>query len=340
MDIEELDRWFSREQRDKLGTILMKRVGITRTRTECFLRLWVYLLVKQKRESDARIKPPLTKLELLIKEVSCTHREAAELFYCDRERGSDRAAGMMLDKLAALRLIKKSFDGNTSNIEIQPISEILEASYIEVPIQLQIDLFNPRCDAILVATLLSTNYHWLNRSSENVQTIAKRLRFWASQYPNGMRVLRRTDNLNPVGFYCLYPVRDTSEKNFSIPSTKVFTLASKDPDFEPFEMAAPGDKNCLSIFIRSWTIDSAFLQNYRVAFIEDTQQVLQQMLKDFPNLCDIYTLMIHPSYEELAQALGFHKTIGDTQSIYWMYLAVDRFLALNVKAILDSKRNS
>jgi hypothetical protein len=137
-----------------------------------------------------------------------------------------------------------------------------------------------------------------------------RLRLWASQYPKEMRVLRRCDNLNPVGFYCLYPVRDVSEKNFSIPSAKVFTLALKELDFEPFEMAVPGDKNCLSIFICSWAIDFAYLQDYRVAFIEDAQQVLKQMLEDFPNLCDIYTLMIHPSYEELAQALGFHKRLA------------------------------
>jgi hypothetical protein len=54
------------------------------------------------------------------------------------------------------------------------------------------------------------------------------------------------------------------------------------------------------------------------------------MQHDFPNLCDLHTLIIHPSYEEMAAALGFQKTIQDNKlSIYWMYLAVDRFLALS-----------
>jgi len=87
-----------------------------------FVRLWVYLSVKQLQESQPRLKPPLAKLELPATEVQCTHREAAELFYCDSDRGSDRAAGMMLDKLAALGLIKKHFDGNATAIEIQPVS--------------------------------------------------------------------------------------------------------------------------------------------------------------------------------------------------------------------------
>ena len=59
------------------------------------------------------------------------------------------------------------------------------------------------------------------------------------------------------------------------------------------------------------------------------------MQKDSPNLCDLYTLIIHPSYEKMSYAVGFQKTSSDSQlSVYWMYLALDRFLALDIKEAL------
>ncbi|MEG4341753.1 hypothetical protein QUB70_00505 [Microcoleus sp. A003_D6] len=335
MDFEEINVWYSQSQRRTAVSLLMKRVGVTRTRAECLIRLWIYLLVKQLQENQPRIKPPLAKLELPATEVQCTHREAAELFYCDSDRGSDRAAGMMLDKLAALGLIKKHFDGNTTEIEIQPISEILNISEPQKPVQLQLDDFNPRCDAIPVANLLATNYNWMNRSTNAVPyKIVKILRLLASQYSKGMRVLRRSDNLNPVGFYLLYPTATESEVNFFNDPSKSLHLSSIS-DIDPFNMALPGDPNCQSVFVRSWMIDPHYLSEYRITFLEDSQKILAQMQTDFPNLCDLYTLMIHPMYEKQALAFGFHKTSSDSQlSVYWMYLALDRFLALNIKEAL------
>lgn len=335
MDIAKLDAWYCQSQRRTAVSLLMKRVGVTRTRAECFIRLWVYLSVKQLQESQPRIKPPLAKLEWLETEVQCTHREAAELFYCDSDRGSDRAAGMMLDKLEALGLIKKYFDGNATAIQIQPVSEILKVAEPQQPVQLQLDNFNPRCDAILVANLLATNYNWMNRNTNAVpQKIAKILRLLASQYSKGMRVLRRCDNLNPVGFYLLYPTATESEVNFFNAPSKSLHLSSIS-DIDPFNMALPGDQNCQSVFVRSWMIDPQYLSEYRITFLEDTQRVLVEMQTDFPNLCDLYTLMIHPMYEKQAQALGFHQTSCDSQlSVYWMYLALDRFLALDIKEAL------
>jgi len=335
MDFAQLNAWYSQSQRRTAVSLLMKRVGVTRTRAECFVRLWIYLLVKQLQESQPRIKPPLAKLELLETEVQCTHREAAELFYCDSERGSDRAAGMMLDKLEALGLIKKHFDGNTTAIEIQPIPEILDPAKPQKPVQLQLDNFNPRCDAITVANLLANNYNWMNGNTNDVTyKIAKILRLLASQYSKGMRVLRRCDNLNPVGFYLLYPTATSSEVNFfSVPSKSLHL--SSISDIDPFNMALPGDQNCQSVFVRSWMIEPQYLSEYRIDFLEDAQKVLVEMQTDFPNLCDLYTLMIHPGYEKQALALGFHKTNSDRQlSIYWMYLPLDRFLALNIKEAL------
>ncbi|WP_051358141.1 hypothetical protein [Rubidibacter lacunae] len=60
---------------------------------------------------------------------------------------------------------------------------------------------------------------------------------------------------------------------------------------------------------------------------------------DFPNLCDLHTLIIHPSYERLARSLGFQKTSYDPKvSVYRMYLALDRSLALDAKHLLASAR--
>lgn len=335
MDFAQLNAWYSQSQRRMAVSLLMKRVGVTRIRAECFIRLWIYLLVKQLQENQPRIKPPLAKLELLETEVVCTHREAAELFYCDSDRGSDRAAGMMLDKLEALGLIEKYFDGNATAIQIQPIPEILDPPKPENSVKLKLDDFNPRCDAVPVANLLATNYNWMNRNTNAVpQKIAKILRLLASQYSKGMRVLRRCDNLNPVGFYLLYPTASESEVNFFNAPSKSLHLSSIS-DIDPFNMALPGDLNCQSVFIRSWMIDPQYLAEYRIAFLEDSQTVLAQMQTDFPNLCDLYTLMIHPMYEKQALTLGFHKTSCDSQlSVYWMYLALDRFLALDIKEAL------
>ncbi len=60
------------------------------------------------------------------------------------------------------------------------------------------------------------------------------------------------------------------------------------------------------------------------------------MQQDFPNLCDLYTLIIHPSYEAMATAIGF-QPIGaqahrDTL-LYWMYQSLDRYIALDLKKI-------
>jgi hypothetical protein len=328
MDSTQLDRWFSREQQNQIVTRLIKRVGLTRVRAECFVRLWVYLLVKSQ---DTRIKPPLQRLVVPSQAVSCTHREAATLFYSDREQGSDRSAGMMLDKLTTLGLIRKHFDGNTTSIEIQPIPEVLVQATAGEPVDLVVDDFDPRSDAVPIANLLASNYNWMNRNMDAVpHRIARLLRGWAKQYARGMRVLRRCDNHNPVGFYLLYPTASESEVNFSASPGKGLHLSSMN-EIDPFKMAEVGDPDCVSVFVRSWMIDPIYLEQYRVPFLLDAQKNLTRMQQDFPNLCDLHTLIIHPSYEEMALALGFQKTSRDPQlSIYWMYQALDRFLALDI----------
>jgi hypothetical protein len=333
MDADELAAWLPPAQQQQLIEKAIALVGVTRVRAECFVRLWVYLLVKEQLASQPRLQPPLLALTLLTAAVSCTHREAAEIFYHDRERGSDRSAGMMLDKLAALGLIKKHFDGNTTRITIQSL--LLATSAIESKVELQITEFDPRCDAIAVANLLAHNYSWMNRDRAAMsQRIAQLLRRWSRQYPVGMRVLRRQDNSHPVGFCLLYPTASVSDAKFFGSPTQGSHLSSM-TDIDPFELAVPGDQDCVSVFVRSWTIELAYIKQYRPLLLLDAQVTLQRMQADFPQLCDLYTLIVHPMYEEMAIALGFQKTISSTQQpgVSWMYLPLDRFLSLDAPAL-------
>jgi hypothetical protein len=334
MDSSDVELWFDRERQKQMVAKLVDRIGLTRVRADCFLRLWIYLSIKEQRERQPHLKPPLVALKLLKEAVPCSLREAAELFYHDKERGGERSAGMMLDKLAALGLIRKEFDGNITRIEIVVLPELAEATPVEL-VEMIISAFDPRSDAILVANLLAAKYNWMNRSTEAMpHRIASILRQWASKYDRGMRVLRRKDNLRPVGFYLFYPTAAVSASNFFTAPSKSLHLSVMGSD-DPFVIAAVGDLDCTSIFARSWVIDDEYVERYRVPFLIDCQQVLRAMQQDFPNLCDIYMILIHPSYEQQARALGFQSMSRDRQaSLQWLYLPLDRFLQIDIQESL------
>ena len=330
-DLEDLHQWLPLPIHQQYLAIVMGRVGMTRRRAECFLRLWLYLWLKEQQHRQSMPKAPLVALAFPESWVECSCREAADVFYGDKDRGSDRSAGMMLDKLMALGLIRKQFDGNCTQIEVVPQPDFLEPSPSNEVAKVIPDNFDPRCDAIPIANLLSTNYNWLNRNADAIPyRIANILRDWAEQYGTGMRVLRREDNQNPVAFYALYPTQRESEVNFFAPPSQGLHL-SQVTEEDPFKMALPQDSDCRAVFVRSFMIERAYQAQAQAAFIRDAQQTLVKMQQDFPNLMDMYTLIIHPSYAELAEALGFQKMSGDPKlSLYWMYLAVDRFIALEV----------
>jgi len=317
----------------------MERGGLTRRRAEYFIRLWAYLILKQKRDLGIGTVQPLTQLDLPKGSVACTLREAAELFYGHQERGSDRAAGLMIDRLVALGLLEKRFDGQTLCLQICPIPE-LATSVKPLPsgeILLQADSFNPRTDAIPIANLVTRTYAELAKDTAIItHKVARAFRSWAQQYPKGMRVLRRSDNRNPVGVSIIYPIASESESYFFQPPSKSFYLTS-DTEVDPFKMAVPGDVNCASVYVRSWVIEPQFVQASSIfLLLEDTQKTLIQMQDDFPNLCDVYSLIVHPLYEELRLVLGFQKTVQDTQRPYhWIYLALDRFLELDIQQALS-----
>ncbi|MEL7246445.1 MAG: hypothetical protein AAFY21_08035 [Cyanobacteria bacterium J06641_2] len=334
MDLVSIDEYFCIENQRKYVALLKGKVGLTRRRAECFVKLWVYLLLKQQQELGIAINQPLRELQLPQGFIACTHREANELFYAEEDRGSERAAGMMIDKLVALGLIEKEFDGNNICIRIcSGLTDINEPLDVSTTVELFTDSFNPRTDAIPVATFLARNYDWMNKKTTAApQRIARILRTWTKQYSKGMRVLRRSDNQDPVAVCVLYPAACESEENFFLPPSKSLHLTTNSTT-DPFNMAQAGDEDCTSVFIRSFEIDSRYQHHHNYCLLlKDARQTLIDMQVDFPNLCDLYTLVIHPSVEILATAMGFQKTIQDPQMfLYWMYMALDKYLALDIE---------
>ncbi|MBC8122642.1 MAG: hypothetical protein H7Y22_12475 [Gemmatimonadaceae bacterium] len=63
------------------------------------------------------------------------------------------------------------------------------------------------------------------------------------------------------------------------------------------------------------------------------------MQRDYPNLCDMHTMIIHPAYEKMATVLGFQCAgTGTANPLYWMYLPLDRYLNLDLQAAFIAVR--
>ncbi|BAS57364.1 hypothetical protein LBWT_33190 [Leptolyngbya boryana IAM M-101] len=333
-----VDRLFPIEVQRSYIALIQRRGGLTRRKAEYFVRLWAYLLLKQQEELHGGIPTRLKELRAPEGLVNCTHREAAELFYRDQEKGSDRAAGMMIDRLAALGLLDKQYDGNSLALKIRTFPEI-ELPPSEEPVELFADMFNPRTDAITISTLYTKNYAPMIRDGAAMAKLAKVLRLWSQQYGKGMRVLRRSDNHNVVAACVLYPVAAESDQYFFQQPSKSFYLTTDNP-VDPFIMAQPGDKTCVSIYIRAWVIDQPYLTITSLCqLLEDTQQTLIKMREDYPESCDLYTLIVHPIYEELRRILGFERICEDSQrSFAWIHGAIDRFLETDMQRALSNLR--
>ena len=162
-----LDQWFPIDRQKHYIQQVRKQIDITRRRAQCFVRLWAYLMVKhmaihQGESWDQSLSNgTLLELGVMREEVPCSHREAADVFYANSERGSDRSAGMMIDELAKLKLLSRTFDGNMSTIHIRPLANIDHGLTPVQPTALLADDFNPRVDAVFAAQLLTTHYGWL-----------------------------------------------------------------------------------------------------------------------------------------------------------------------------------
>jgi hypothetical protein len=333
-----IENYFPAEQRCKYVSRLQGQVGLTRIRAEYFVRLWGYLFLKQQEGLGQSLQNPLTELAVPEGFISCTHQQAADLFYYDKERGSERAAGMMIDNFVNLGLIDKQFDGNSVCIRIRPLAKNLNFIEEQELAKLEMDTFNPRTDAIPVAHLLIHTYGVLKtKNTLAPQQIARKLRGWAQKYVIIMRVLRRTDNHHPVGFYVLYPTAKESEENFFLPPSKSLYLTTYN-ETDPTKMAGQGDLDCTSVFLRSFSIDSRYMQRHNLyLLLKDVQNTLRQMQADFPSLWDFYSMALNPSDEKLASALSFQKTgQQDPQlRIHWIYTPVDHFAALDIDEALS-----
>ncbi|MBW4541745.1 MAG: hypothetical protein KME43_21755 [Myxacorys chilensis ATA2-1-KO14] len=338
MTPERLNELFPIEQQRNYIRMMQGRGGLTRQRAEYFVRLWAYLLLKQREEMDGCLPRSLDQLSAPEGLVACTHREAADVFYSNKERGSDRAAGLMIDRLAALGLLDKRYDGQTLSLQIRSLPE-LEIQASKEPIQFLADNFNPRTDAISVANLYARNYAELVRDGEARAKIARALRTWSHSYPVGMRVLRRTDNLNVIAASILFPVATESESYFFQSPSKSFYLTT-DAEVDPIQMAALGDESCTSVYIRAWVIDPSYMNGTTLyQLLEDTKQTLIRMQDNYPGICNLYSLILHPMYEELRRVLGFERICQDSQRSYtWIYLAIDRFLEIDTKKALSNLR--
>ncbi|OUC14271.1 MAG: hypothetical protein B0A82_13425 [Alkalinema sp. CACIAM 70d] len=338
MEPKNLDQYFPCSRQKYYVSTLQRRVGLTLRRAECLVRLWAYLLLKESQDQGLLPEVSLANLTPQRDFVACTHREAAELFYANRDRGSDRAAGLMLDRLASLGVLDKRFDGQTLCLKIRTMPELLTPA-TEAPLpELFADAFNPRTDAVPAAQLMTRTYSELVKDpAATSYKITKNLRAWADHYRPCMRVLRRSDTLNPVGITVLYPVTSDSEVHFFYPPSRSFFLTTDRPT-DPFTMATQGDPNCTSIYVRAWIIDPLYLSRHTLKqLIHDTQVTLHQMKEDFPALCDLYSMMIHPSYEELRRLMGFERVSQDTQRPYsWVYMSIDRYLNLDAVEVVNA----
>ncbi len=326
---EDLDQWFPVAIQQQYVEQLRGTSGLTRRRAQCFVRLWGYCLLKQYVEQTQRLPAkPLDSLMPLEGSVACTQGEASDLFYADTERGSDRAAGMMINQLVSQNLVRKDFDGNLTHISIFPPPNFVMDWGEAHTVPLVVDDFNPRTDAVLVANCLAESYSWMNSLQKlNASVIKRGLRQWATQYPQGMRVLRQQDNAQPVGFYCFFPVASSSEHKFFAPPSESLYLFTEQSE-DPLDFAQPGDPSCDAVAIRSWHISQAYWQRDAVVqFVEDSQRTVEKMRQDYPNLCEMYGTSINPYADALSKALGFQSTTQDPkQSLSWLYLAVDHFL--------------
>lgn len=334
---ELVDRLFPIEIQRPYVAMIQRRGGLTRRKAEYFVRLWAYLFLKQE-ELNGRLPAHLKELHAPAGLISCTHREAADLFYRNQDRGSDRAAGMMIDRLVALGLLDKQFDGNSLCLQIRSLPE-LELPNPQQPVELFADAFNPRTDAISVANLYTRNYASLMRDGVAMSKVAKVLRIWAQQYATGMRVLRRSDNHSVVAASVLFPVASESEAYFFQQPSRSLYLTTDNPT-DPFIMATPGDQTCLAIYIRAWVIDQPYLTVATLCqLLEDAQQTLLKIRDDYPEICDLYSLIVHPIYEKLRHVLGFERICEDNQkSFAWIHGSLDRFLETDMKQALLNLR--
>ncbi|MEM6838637.1 MAG: hypothetical protein AAF609_17500 [Cyanobacteria bacterium P01_C01_bin.120] len=329
----QVHEWFPLTQQEFYINAITGQFGLTRRQATCFVRLWGYA----STQSSIR-QVPIRELQRLVDTFICSHREAADLFYCDQMRGSERSAGMMINQLVAKHLVRREpFDGGPTRLGLQVPESFLPEISPSSGIQLYPDAFDVRKDASRVAVFLEDVYSWVSQRSETTSfKIIQVLRRWATNYPAGLRVMRTEVDGEPVGFAAFYPTHPDSEEQFHLPPSSSLHLSTLEGD-DPIQIASPGDEMCYAVFVRSWQIKPPYWNYATVCqFLQDAQATLTRMQQEeFPNLCDIYAISIHPSLEALAFALGFKPMKSDLgSSLRWIHMPLDQFIHLDIDEIL------
>lgn len=325
--------WFPPTQQDVYIDTIVGQYSLTRRQATYFVRLWAYACLQQNGWKDSH----LNHLNRYVETFFCSHREAADLFYSDHPRGSERSAGMMIDQLVAKHLVKREpFDGGPTRMRLKIPDSFLPKTDRFESAPLYADTLNARNDAPVVASFLEEAYSWVSDKAENISyKMTKVLRQWSTLCPEGLRVLRQESDDEPVAFAALYPVHADSEEKLHLPPSLGLHLSTLNNE-DPFKVAFPGDETCYAVFVRSWEIKDEYW-NYSTTcqFLQDSQATLRHMQGSFPKLCDLYTITINPRTEALALALGFKQMRADKKSsIYWLYMPLDRFLALDCDEVM------
>ncbi|MEL7507914.1 MAG: hypothetical protein AAFX51_04900 [Cyanobacteria bacterium J06636_28] len=330
-----VEEWFPLDIQTKYIEHIVRQPGlkITLRQATYFVRLWGYGYLIQHGVEHA----PITTLTRNISSFYCSHSDAADLFYTQTQ-GTPRAAGQMLDKLAAKKLLRRGeADGVATRLSLK-IPQSFELPDIPEDDTFYTDAFDPRNDALLVASFLEKLYSYdTERPEAMLHNIKKGLRQWARLYPEGLRVLRRASTQEPVGFAAFFPPHPDSEEKFDLPPSRSLHLSRLDVrEEDPIKVAEKGDPDCYTVFVRSWQIQPA-VWTYENAceLVKDSQTTLRKIRDDFPNMSDIYTMAIHPLSEDFALTLGFRTMKGDPDSsLSWLSMPLDRFLALDYEDVL------
>ena len=331
---EAVDTWFPLKYQQQHANHITGQCGLTPTQARHFVKLWAYGHAKHHGSDTDTIEV----LERKIDSFFCSHREAALLFY-GASQGSTRSAGLMLDKFVAKQLVRReSFQGSTTRLSLH----IPEGFDLFKDCQFQeiyTDQFDPRNDTSFVAMMLEELFVFdVERPKTLLQNFRRMLREWAKRYPEGLRVLRYSlKNNRPIALSTVFPIHPDSEICFDLPPSEGLYVTKLHLGVEdPIQFPSKNSSECHVAYIRGWNIHKDFW-NYENALrlFKDTQESLRKMQNKFPNLSDLYTISLHPRMADFALNLGFELMVSDPDtSMSWLYMPLDKFLAIDGEDIL------
>ena len=333
---ENVQSWFpSGLQKRYVNHILKQAEGqsegcikLTHTQTEHLVRLWGYAYIKHYGADHIPIKVLICQID----DFCCSHSEAARLFYSNREvEGSARSAGLMLRKLESLRLIQcKSVKGSYTKISLNLPRTFELPEKIENQ-KLFPDRFDPRRDAPTVANFLKPALLYdLELLKLLGRSITNNLRHWSKQYPDGLRVLRQAETQKPVAIVSIFPVHPDAESTFDTSPSVHLQKNLKDKK-EQIQVAEPSISGCCIAYMSCWYIKRGFWSCETVCQLQnEAKNILKQMSKTYPDLSDLYSILVNPYHEDLTSKVGFEIMHSDTDVFqHWIYIAIDDFLSAN-----------